>query len=73
MTLNCISSARGCQCTVVLCGDCDKEYVIFMKDFFVFVYVMLFYLSFITSKEKNSSVTVYVRDIKGVLKHYKHL
>jgi len=35
VTLNCISSARGCQCAVVLRGDHDKESVIFVKDFFV--------------------------------------
>lgn len=33
MTLNCISSARGCQHVVVLHGGRDKESVIFVKDF----------------------------------------
>lgn len=35
VTLTCISSARGCQCIVVLCGDHDKEFVIVVKGFFV--------------------------------------
>lgn len=67
MTLNCISSARGWQCVAVLCGDHDKESVIFLKgSLCVCVCVMLFCFSFIMRKEKKSSVIVSIKDFKSV-------